>query len=94
MTNYYLINNSWKKFGSVSSVHHRNILSLVIEILQISYDQSHEVAADIFTQIREECNFRKNWDFSISSVNIMYYVSERTFYLGPKIWEYVLVNKK
>ena len=42
--------------GSVS-VHHRNIYSLAIEMLQIKHDQSREIVTDILTQVTK--NFRK-----------------------------------
>ena len=48
-----------EKEGSVS-VHHRNIQSLAIEMLQIKHGQSCETVTDIFTQITQEKNFRKN----------------------------------
>ena len=42
-----------EKDGSVS-VHHRNIRSLAIEILQIKHGQSREIVTDIFTQTTQE----------------------------------------
>ena len=36
------------------SVHHRNIQSLAIEILQIKHGQSCEIVTDIFTQVTQE----------------------------------------
>ena len=39
--------------GSVS-VHHRNIQSLAIEMLQIKHGQSREIVTDIFTQETKE----------------------------------------
>ena len=39
--------------GSVS-VHHRNIQSLSIEMLQIKHGQSREIVTDIFTQVAQE----------------------------------------
>ena len=48
--------------------------------------------SDIFTQTKEEHNFRQNRGFRIPSVNTMYHCSESTFYLGPKKWEIVPVK--
>ena len=42
-----------EKDGSVS-VDHRNIQSLVIEMLQIKHGQSHEVVTNVFTQVTQE----------------------------------------
>ena len=42
-----------EKNGSVS-VHHRNIRSLAIEMLQIKHDQSREIVTDVFTQVTQE----------------------------------------
>ena len=42
-----------EKDGSVS-VHHRNIQSLAIEMLQIKHSQSCTIATDIFTQVTQE----------------------------------------
>ena len=36
------------------SVHHRNIQSLAIQILQIKHGQSCEIVTDIFTQVTQE----------------------------------------
>ena len=41
------------KDGSVS-VHHRNIQSLAIEMLQIKHGQSCKIVTDIFTQVTQE----------------------------------------
>ena len=42
-----------EKDGSVS-VHHRNIQSLAIEMLQIKHSQSCTIVTDIFTQVTQE----------------------------------------
>ena len=42
-----------EKNGSVS-VHHRNIRSLAIEMLQIKHDQSREIVTDVFTQVTQD----------------------------------------
>ena len=60
-----------EKEGSVS-VHHRNIQSLAIEMLQIKHGQSCETVTDTFTQITQEKNFRKN---RIPSVNTVFHDS-------------------
>ena len=36
------------------SVHHRNIQSLAIEMLEIKHGQSHEIVTNIFTQATQE----------------------------------------
>ena len=36
------------------SVHHRNIQSLAIEMLQVKHGQSREIVTDIFTQTTQE----------------------------------------
>ena len=48
-----------EKDGSVS-IHHRNIQSLAIEMLQIKHGQSRKNVTYIFTQTTQELNFRKN----------------------------------
>ena len=42
-----------EKDGSVS-VDHRNIQSLVVEMLQIKHGQSHEIVTNVFTQVTQE----------------------------------------
>ena len=42
-----------EKNASVS-VHHRNIQSLPIEMLQIKHDLSRKIVTDIFTQVTQE----------------------------------------
>ena len=42
-----------KKDASVT-VHHRNIQSLAIEMLQIKHGQSHEIVTDLFTQVTQK----------------------------------------
>ena len=53
MTNCHLIKKLTEKDWSVS-VHHRNIQSLAIEMLQIKHGQSREIVTDIFTQTTQE----------------------------------------
>ena len=62
------------------SVHHRNIQSLAIEIIQIKHGQPREIVTDIFTQVPQEQNFRKNRDCRIPSVNTLFHGSESTSY--------------
>ena len=45
--------------GAVS-IHHKNIQSLAIEMLQIKHGQSPETVSDIFSQTTQHYNFRKN----------------------------------
>ena len=47
-----------QKDGSVS-FYHKNIQSLVIEMLQIKHGQSHEIVTEIFTQVTQEKNSEK-----------------------------------
>ena len=75
-----------------ASVHHRNIQSLSIKMLQIKHGQSREIVTDIFTQVTHEQNFRKNRDCRIPSVIIVFHGSESTSYQGPKNWEIVPVK--
>ena len=67
------------KDGTVS-VHHENIQSLAIEMLQIKHCQSREIVTDISTQVTQEQNFRKNRDCRIPSVNTVFHASESTSY--------------
>ena len=60
------------------SVYHRNIQSLVIEMLQIKHGQSCEIVTNIFTQVTKEQNFRKNRDCRIPSVSTVFHCSENT----------------
>ena len=68
-----------EKDGSFS-VHHRNIQSFAIEMLQIKHEHSREVITDIFKQITLEYNFRKTRDCRIPSVNKVLHGSESTSY--------------
>ena len=63
-----------------ASVHHRNIQCLSIKMLQIKHGQSREIVTDIFTQVTQEQNFRKNRDCRIPSVIIVFHGSESTSY--------------
>ena len=74
--------------GSVL-IHHKNIQSLAIEIIQIKHGHSPEIVSDIFTQTTQHYNFRQNRDFRIRSVKSVYHASESISYLGLKIWEIV-----
>ena len=51
------------------SVHHRNIQSLAIEMLQIKHGQSREFVTDTFIQTIEEYYLRQNRGFRMPSVN-------------------------
>ena len=60
---------------------------LSIEMVKIKHGYSHEIVTDIFTQETQEWNFRKNRDFRIPSVNILFHGSESIFFEIPKSWE-------
>ena len=62
------------------SVHHRNIQSLAIEMLQVKHGQSPEIVTDIFTQTLQEWNFKKNPEFRIPSVNTVCHCSASISY--------------
>ena len=69
MTNCHLMKNSCKKMDQSVSVHHRNIQSLAIEILQIKHGQSREFVTDTLIQTIEEYYLRQNRGFRMPSVN-------------------------
>ena len=69
MTNCHLKKNSCKKMDQSVSVHHRNIQSLAIEMLQIKHGQSAEFVTDTFIQTIEEYYLRQNRGFRTPSVN-------------------------
>ena len=67
--NCHLMKNSCKKMDQSVSVHHRNIQSLAIEMLQIKHGQSREFVTDTFIQTIEEYYLRQNRGFRMPSVN-------------------------
>ena len=67
--NCHLMKNSCKKMDQSFSVHHRNIQSLAIEMLQIKHGQSREFVTDTFIQTIEEYYLRQNRGFRMPSVN-------------------------
>ena len=67
MTNCHLKKNSCKKMDQSVSVHHRNIQSLAIEMLQIKHGQSREFVTDTFIQTIEEYYLRQNRGFRMPS---------------------------
>ena len=67
--NCHLMKNSCKKMDQSFSVHHRNIQSLAIEMLQIKHGQSREFVTDTFIQTIEEYYLRQNRGFRTPSVN-------------------------
>ena len=69
MTNCHLKKNSCKKMDQSVSVHHRNIQSLAIEMLQIKHGQSREFVTDTLIQTIEEYYLRQNRGFRMPSVN-------------------------
>ena len=69
MTNCHFMKNSCKKMDQSVSVLHRNIQSLVIEMLQIKHGQSREFVTDTFIQTIEEYYLRQNRGFRTPSVN-------------------------
>ena len=68
MTNCHLKKNSCKKMDQSVSVHHRNIQSLAIEMLQIKHGQSAEFVTDTFIQTIEEYYLRQNRGFRMPSM--------------------------
>ena len=79
MTNCDLMKNFQEKDWSVS-VHHRNIQSLAIEMLQVKHGLSREIVTNIFTQTTQEQNFKKNQEFRIPSMNTVCHGSENSSY--------------
>ena len=69
MTNCHFMKNSCKKMDQSVSVLHRNIQSLVIEMLQIKHGQSREFVTDTLIQTIEEYYLRQNRGFRMPSVN-------------------------
>ena len=72
-----------EKDGSVS-VHHINIQGLTVERPQVNHGEFREIVTDIFAQVTQEWNFRKNRDCTIPSVNTVFHGYESTSYYGPK----------
>ena len=62
------------------SVHHRNILSLAIEMLQVKHGQSREIVTDIFHRQHKGRVSKKNQEFRIPFVNTVCHGSENTSY--------------
>ena len=61
VTNGHLMKNS-RKHGSVS-IHHRNIQSLAIEMLQIKHGTTREIVTDIFKTDNAGIKFQKKLRF-------------------------------
>ena len=78
-----------EKDGSVS-IHHKNIQFLAIEMFKVKMGMSPEIARDVFQQRTiPHHNFRHQSDFRIPFVRTVYYGSESTSCLGPKVWDIV-----
>ena len=61
------------------SVHHKNIQSLAIEMLQVKHGQSREIVTDILhRQHKIRISKKNNQEFRIPSVNIVCHGSEST----------------
>ena len=73
MTNCHLIKNSKKKMG-------RSLLIIGTSCHRDASDKNMEIVTDIFTQIKQEQNLKKNREFRIPSVNTVCHGSESTSY--------------
>ena len=49
--------------------------SVALEMLQIKHSPSREIVTDIFTQVTQEYNFRKNRDCRIHSMDTVFHGS-------------------
>ena len=75
-----------EKDGSVS-VHNRNLQILATEMSKIKTDLSPLIVTELFEQRNEQhYNLRKNSQFTIPLIRIVYHGSESISFLEPKTW--------
>ena len=82
-----LLETLFEKDISVS-VHNQNLQILATERYKIKNDLSPLIITELFEQRNEQLyELRKNSQFTILLTRKVYYVSESTSFLGPKIWK-------
>ena len=68
-------------------MHNRNLQNLATEMHKIKNDLSPLIVTKLFEQRNEQhYDLRKNSHFTNPPIRTVYYESESTSFLGPKIW--------
>ena len=76
-------------------MHQTNIQNLVIEICKVKNKFAPMITANVFTTITESHYDLRNYDgFRLPFARIVYHGTESIPYLGPKIWDIVLIELK
>ena len=76
------------------SVHHRNLQALATELFKIHRGLSPDILREIFVPKISLYNLRRNNTFERRQVHSVYHGTELISFLGPKIWDLVLLELK
>ena len=72
----------------------RNLQILPTGVFKVHRNISPLIFGEIFHQLDINYNLRINSDFAISNVRSVFHGSKSVSYLGPKIWDIVLLQLK
>ena len=77
-----------------STIHHRNIRLLAVEIFKIKNNISTQLVSEILEKRNISYNLRSQTEFVIENVNTVNFGKNSINILGPKIWNIIPDNIK
>ena len=76
------------------TIHTRNLQISATEMFKVNRNISPSIFREIFHRCDINYNLPTNSDFAKSNVRSVFHGSESVLYLGPKIWDIVLLELK
>ena len=76
------------------TIHHRNLQTLVYEILKVKKNMAPELSTEIFPKKESNYSLRSSTTLQGRSIKTVMYGSETISSLGPKIWYILLTELK
>ena len=76
-------------------IHHKNLQKLAVEMFKKYTGVAHQIINEVFLRnYALNYNLRRHPKFASRAINTVHYGSESLSFLGPKIWEILLLDLK
>ena len=76
------------------TVHQRNLQVLATEIYKVKMGLAPQLVKEHFSPNTHTYNLRSTYEFKLENVKTVHYGTESLLFLGPKMWELVLLEIK
>ena len=76
------------------TVHQRNLQVLATEIYKVKMGFAPQLVKEHFSPNTHTYNLRSTYEFKLENVKTVHYGTESLLFLGPKMWELVLLEIK